>query len=172
MRVINIHKRKISQTKQKVSEIFITLATKDEKIWPYENWPAIKFKNGLKVGEKGGHGIVRYTIVSFTEGEQIKFRFTKPDGFFGTHEFQIKSISDNETEIKHEIRLNTSFKASLLWVFVIRWLHDALIEDAFDKVENQFSTKKKITAYSFWVKFLRQKYKKKSIKAHAIVETR
>lgn len=58
--------------------------------------------------------------------------------------------------------MNTSFKATLLWVFVIRWLHDALIEDAFDKVENYFTTNKKVTNYNFWVKRLREAYKRQS----------
>lgn len=170
MRVINIHKRKIGQPKENVLQLFKTLATTEDKVWPYEKWPAIRFKEGLKIGSKGGHGIVRYTIVSFKEGEHIKFEFTKPDGFFGTHELNIMKLLNNETEISHKIKMNTSFKATILWVLIIRWLHDALIEDAFDKVENQFSTKKKETEHSFWVKLLRNKYKRKSTKPKPIVE--
>ncbi len=43
----------------------------------------------------------------------------------------------------------------LTWPLVIRWLHDALIEDAFDKTENHFLSQKKVTSWSAWVKFLR-----------------
>ena len=56
-----------------------------------------------------------------------------------------------------------SFKVTFLWVFVIHWLHDALIEDAFDKVENYFIYDKKETKHNIWVKFLRNVYKRKSI---------
>ena len=162
MNVINIHKRTINQPKEKLSQLFKTLATANDLVWPYENWPAIRFKDGLKVGSKGGHGRVRYTIIEFEAGEFIKFQFTEPKGFIGTHELKIEEIGKNETEISHQIRMNTSLKATFLWFFIIRWLHDALIEDAFDKIENYFSTKKKTTRYNAWVKYLRAAYKRKS----------
>lgn len=162
MQVTNIHTRKINQPKEKVSQLFRTLTTKDDLVWPYENWPAIKFKDGLQVGSKGGHGRIRYTIIEFEAGEYIKFQFSKPDGFIGTHELKIETLNKSETEISHVIKVNTSFKATFLWVFVIRWLHDALIEDAFDKVENYYSEEKKAATYNFWVKLLREVYKRKS----------
>jgi len=163
MQVINIHKRKLQQPKAKVVELFKTIATKEDKIWPYQNWPAIRFKDTVKVGVKGGHGRIKYTIIQFTEGESIEFQFTKPDGFIGTHKLYLKELKRHQTEIVHEIKMNTStIKATFLWVTVIRWLHDALIEDAFDRVENHFSKEKKVTKYSLWVKLLRAVYKRKS----------
>lgn len=162
MKVINIHKRTIQEPKKKVSQLFKTLATKNDLVWPTENWPAIRFKEGLKIESRGGHGRIRYTIIEFIEGDYIKFQFSKPEGFNGIHEFKINSIDANSTEICHKIIANTSLKASFFWVFVIRWLHDALIEDAFDKVENHFLTRKKETPYNVWVKLLREIYKRKS----------
>lgn len=172
MRVTNIHKRKIDQPKEDVSKLFKTLATREDKIWPIEKWPAMYFKEGIKVGSKGGHGMIRYKVVSLKKGEHIKFEFTKPDGFYGTHELSIEGISDMTTEIIHEIKMNTSFKATFLWITMIKWLHDALIEDAFDKVENQFLAKNKVTKHNFWVRFLRQMYRRKSFKTKAILEKR
>ncbi|WP_179020156.1 hypothetical protein [Winogradskyella forsetii] len=163
MQVRNIHRRRINQPKAKVSELFRTLATSDDLIWPYENWPAIKFSEGLNVGSKGGHGSIRYTIIEFNEDQYIKFQFSKPQGFMGTHEFKIEALNENLTEIRHEINMQTSFKTSLLWIFVIRWLHDALIEDTFDKVENYFTEAKKKSTYNLWVKLLREIYKRKSL---------
>lgn len=164
MKVTNIHKRKLKQSKEKVSLLFATLATKKDQVWPIENWPAIRFNDGVKVGSRGGHGIVRYTIIAFKEGESIRFKFSKPDGFIGIHTLSLKAISEKETEIIHEIKMHTAtLKATVLWFFVIRWLHDALIEEAFDKVENHFIEVNKITKYNFWVVFLRNKYKNKSL---------
>ncbi len=160
MTVLNIHKRKIHKPKELVSQIFRTLATQNDLIWPGENWPAIRFRDGLKVGSKGGHGRIRYTIIDFQTGESIKFQFSKPDGFNGTHEFAISKINDSETAIEHIISAKLSLRATLLWVFVIRWLHDALIEDAFDKVENQFTEQKTHSEYNLWVKLLREVYKR------------
>nr|WP_321234245.1 hypothetical protein [uncultured Psychroserpens sp.] len=163
MRVINIHKRLIDQPLVEVSKLFQTLATSEDKIWPNANWPAIRFRGGLQEGSIGGHGRIRYTITEFKAGQHIKFQFAKPDGFKGTHELLIKSVSEYSTEISHNITMHTTtFKATLLWVFIIRWLHDALIEEAFDNLENQFSTQKKASKYSLWVTFLREIYKRKS----------
>nr|WP_321228079.1 hypothetical protein [uncultured Psychroserpens sp.] len=164
MQVTNNHKRIINQPREKVSQLFKTLATPQDQIWPHNNWPAMRFKDGLKIGSKGGHGRIRYTIIAFEAGNHIKFKFTKPAGFNGTHELTVKAISKVTSEISHNITMNTTFKASLLWIFVIRWFHDALMEDAFDNVENYFSEEKKKTNYNFWVKFLRGHYKRKSIK--------
>ncbi|MBN4057927.1 hypothetical protein JYT34_00620 [Olleya sp. AH-315-K02] len=155
MKVLNVHKRIIGQPKENVSKLLETLSTKDDKIWPNEKWPAIRFKNGLKIGSRGGHGIIRYTIVDYIEGEHIKFRFTKPKGFHGTHEFNIIEHNLNQVEINHIIKMKTSGVAIFTWPFAIRWLHDALIENAFDNIENSFSTTKVKTKWNFWVKFLR-----------------
>ncbi|MCF7560902.1 hypothetical protein L3X39_09670 [Sabulilitoribacter multivorans] len=163
MKVVNIHKRIINQPLVKVTELFKTLATSNDLVWPYENWPAIKFKNGLNVGSKGGHGRIRYTITEYEAGKYIKFKFTKPEGFNGTHTLKINSIHSDKTEISHDIQIRTSFKATFLWVFVIRWLHDALIEEAFDKVENYFLVEKKVTKYNVWVNYLRGVYKRKAV---------
>ncbi|WP_369992896.1 hypothetical protein [Winogradskyella sp.] len=165
MKAINVHTRKIEQPKEKVARLLRTLATENDLVWPYENWPAIRFKDGFNVGSKGGHGHIRYTVLDYKEGEYYKFQFTKPDGFVGTHELRINAIGNNSTEIRHIIGIKLSFRATLLWTFIIRWLHDALIEEAFDKVENYFSIDKKETAYSSWVKLLREFYKRKSLKS-------
>lgn len=155
MKVINVHRRIIDQSLDKVSELIKTLSTRDDKIWPYENWPAIRFDNGLKVGSKGGHGIIRYTIVEYDPDHFIKFQFTKPVGFNGTHQFEMKAISDTTTEVIHIIAVITTGSATIFWTLAIRWLHDALIEDAFDKLESQFYRVEEPSKHSLWVRFLR-----------------
>jgi len=164
MRVINIHKRFIKAPITKVSELVEQLATDADKIWPYEKWPAIRFKDGLKVGAKGGHGLIKYTITKYKPSEIIQFQFTEPKGFNGIHEFRISSINETETEIHHVIDVKLSFLGILQWFVFIRWLHDALIEDAFDKVENQFSTTHKQSKWNPWVKFWRRILSKKTKK--------
>ena len=155
MKITNVHKRIINQPIERVSELITKLATKDDVIWPYEKWPAIKFKEGLKVGSKGGHGLIRYTITKYDPSRSITFQFTKPNGFNGIHEFKLDELSYNQTEINHTIDVDTSFAATIQWFLFIRWLHDALIEDALDKVENHFSEIEKKTEWSIYVKFWR-----------------
>lgn len=159
MKVKNTHKRRIYQSKEKISVLLETLASANDAIWPNKKWPSIYFNNGLKIGSKGGHGSIKYTIVEYTEGEFIRFKFTKPKGFKGFHEFIIKEIQTEQVEICHTIKMNVSGSALFIWIFAIRFLHDALMEDAFDKVESQFSGIKKQTKYSIWVKIMRSFFK-------------
>ncbi len=155
MQVINIHKRIINQPKPKVVNLLKTLSTKHDKVWPKDNWPAMRFKNGLKVGAKGGHGIIRYSVEAIDIEEGVVFRFLKPEGFNGIHKFEIKAMDAKSTEVKHSIIMKTEGLATLKWVFVILWLHDALIENAFDTIENNFLETKKFTTWSFWVRIWR-----------------
>ncbi|WP_034044817.1 hypothetical protein [Wocania ichthyoenteri] len=161
MQVTNVHKRKINQSKVEVIKLLNTLSTKYDKIWPYEKWPAIRFKNGLKVGSEGGHGPIKYTVASIDYNGCIVFSFTNT-GFNGNHTLKVEELSNSEVEISHTIKMKTSGAVIFYWLFIVKWLHDALIEDAFDKLENQFSLEKKETKYNFWVKFLRMIKSKKS----------
>ncbi len=161
MNVINIHKRVINQPKEDVSKLLTTLATEDDKIWPNEKWPTIRFKDGLRVGSKGGHGIIRYRITKYNFEDSIYFKFTKPSGFNGHHNFKINQLEPHKTEVVHCIDMKTMGMSTFSWVFIIRWLHDALIEDALDNIENHFSVHRKNTKWSLWVRFWRYILKSK-----------
>lgn len=156
MKVVNIHKRTIHQPKRKLNALMETLSTPNDKIWPYEKWPQMKFNVGLKVGGIGGHGPIRYEIIEHIPGEIIQFKFIRPKYFNGIHKFELIPLSPNKTELKHTIDMTTSGTATIGWTFVIRWLHHALMEDLFDKIENQFNDNNKRTAWNLWVRFLRK----------------
>ena len=156
MKVLNIHTRVINQPKAVIDKLFKTLSTKEDKIWPKEKWPAMKFRDGLIQGARGGHGPIRYTIKQIIPSEKIEFEFTKPNGFNGIHKLELRSLDGTKTEVKHTIDADTNIGASIQWLIGIRWLHDALIEDAFDKIENQFSKEKKKTNWNLWVRILRK----------------
>ena len=156
MRVINIHKRIIHQPKEKISKIFDSLSTKNDKLWPGEDWPPMVFKKGLTEGAIGGHGPIRYSIQKYTPGRFIEFKFLQPDGFNGLHKFEITEIKKDKTELKHTINMVLSGKGILTWYIAIKWLHNALLEDCLDKVENFFLTNKKRTNWNLWVFFLRR----------------
>ena len=162
MKVVNLHKRIINQPKKEISKLIEKLASKEDKIWPHDKWSPMRFKDGLKVGSKGGHGIIRYTIVEFGVKHGIKFQFTSPKGFIGTHEFNIIELAANKTEVSHIIDMKTQGVATIQWIVFIRWLHDALIEDALDSIENHFSDEKKESTWSVWVKLWRWVFLKTS----------
>ena len=155
MQVLNIHKRIIIQPKDKIADLFETLATREDKVWPIPAWPRMKLDRGLEKGSKGGHGPVRYTVLDYTPREFIQFKFTSPKGFHGVHQFELSTLVPDQTELKHTIKMKTAGSGTLAWIFAIRWLHDALVEDALDKVENHFGGEKKKTKWNLWVKILR-----------------
>lgn len=156
MKVINIHKRIINHPKEKVSELLGTLSTKNDKIWPNEKWPAMIFSKGLVEGAKGGHGPIRYSIEKYKPKEFIQFKFSKPIGFNGIHKFEILELENGKTELRHTIAIDAIGKGLLTWLIAIRPLHNALLEDALDKVENRYLTGKRKTEWTIWVKILRK----------------
>ena len=99
MKVLNIHKRTINQPKDKVTELLKTLSTENDRIWPKEKWPEMKFKEGIQIGAKGGHGPIRYSTEKYNPNEIIQFRFSKPNGFNGIHKFEIKELDKEKTDL-------------------------------------------------------------------------
>ncbi len=155
MKVVNIHKRIINQPKREVSGLLETLSTKNDKIWPVAYWPRMKLDNGLKTKSKGGHGIIGYVVEDYIFNELIVFKFSKPKGFHGIHKFEIIEDTDSTTKVMHSIIMNTKGRATLQWYFVLQWLHNALIENAFDAIENNYTNAKVFTKWNLWVKFWR-----------------
>lgn len=155
MKVINVHSRVIRQPLKKVGWLLDTLSTKEDRLWPSEKWPRMKFKDGLIKGAKGGHGPIRYSISQYEESKFIEFTFSQPKGFSGKHFLNIESIDKNTTKIVHTIEMQTKGLGTLKWLFFVKQLHNALLEDALDKAENQFSNQNISSEYSIYVKFLR-----------------
>jgi len=156
LKVINIHKRILNAPKEEVSELLGTLSLKGDKIWPYEKWPAIRFKEGLIENTKGGHGPIRYKINKYVPDELIEFKFHTPKGFNGIHRFDIIALQFNKTEFRHTIEMNLSGIGILTWLIAISWLHNALFEDLMNKVENQFIKDTKKSKWGLWVILLRK----------------
>ena len=154
MNVLNIHSRNLNCSKSVLWEIVSTLATREDKIWPLEKWPPIRFKNGIKEGAEGGHGPIRYKVLQYEPGSKVVFEFQRPLGFKGLHYFELHELTAGQTEFRHTVSMQTTGTGTLIWLFAIRWLHDALLEDALDKVENQLMNTSKRTEWNFWVRFL------------------
>lgn len=155
LKVLNVHKRTLNQSSSKIAELLETLATENDMIIAKDKWPRMKLDNGLRVGSKGGHGPIRYSVQEYIVGKSIQFKFSVPKGFGGFHKFEIADLGNNKAEIQHTIDMRTSGIDTIKWLIAIRWLHDAYIEDAFDKLENHFSEEKKSSVWNLWVKFLR-----------------
>jgi hypothetical protein len=148
--------RVIQTSSDTLGSLLDTLSSPNDCVWPYEKWPKMKFNNGLIGGSSGGHGPIRYTIINYLKSQSISFRFDRPTSFHGTHTFSIKEQNGNSTLLIHEIQMKVSLGGLIIWYGGIKYLHDALLEDCFDKVENQFSQIPKSRAYGFYVQVLRK----------------
>ncbi|HRI01657.1 MAG TPA: hypothetical protein PK006_11435 [Saprospiraceae bacterium] len=169
MKVINIHKREIQQSMTELVKLFKTLATDNDMMLATDKWPPMKLDKGLQIGSKGGHGPIKYFVIDYQQDKSITFQFDLT-GFNGFHKFELKELETHKTELSHIINMKTTGFATLKWSFAIRWLHDAFIEDAFDKVENHFTEGKKSSKWNLWVRTLRKvmKPKRKSKRTHNI----
>jgi hypothetical protein len=154
--VTNIHTRDLHAPLSVAKAFIDNLASDQDILWPRENWPPMRLDRPLSVGAAGGHANIRYVVDSYEPGRYIRFRFTAPQGFIGTHCFSLDEINPDVVRIKHEIKMKLKGSARLWWPAAIRWLHDAVVEDAFDKAEAWLgSPPLHKRTWSNWVKFLR-----------------
>ena len=134
MRVSNRHSRSLGHSAEQVGACLDSLSGQADVLWPHDRWPRMAFDRPLGMDAKGGHGPIRYFVEEYRPGRRVTFRFTKPDGFHGTHGFQV-TPTESGCELHHAIEMTVSESALLTWPLVFRPLHDALLEDALDKVE-------------------------------------
>jgi hypothetical protein len=110
----------------------------------------------LGVGAKGGHGPVRYEVERYEPGRLVLFRFTGPEGFHGHHCFSVETDTPQSALLKHELTITPRGPAVITWPIFFSPLHDALIEESFDRAELQAGLIPKMPAQrSLWVRFLR-----------------
>ena len=163
--VANVHVRDLYASLSQVGTLLDSLSSKDDKLWPYDRWSPMKFDRPLGIGAAGGHGMVRYIVEEYRPGHFVSFRFTAPRGFIGTHAFDLREVSPGVVRIRHVIRMKLKGAARISWPLVIRWLHDALIEDAFDKTEAYISSQPvKQRTWSLWVRLLRHIFKRRRMR--------
>ena len=155
MKIFNLHKRIIQAHHEEIGDLMESLGSSNDQIWPINKWPRMKLSKGLEVGSEGGHGPIRYTVSKYEPGKSVEFTFTRPRGFIGVHRFEILKSDTFHTLIQHEIKMSTSWIAYLKWILAIKWLHDALIENAFDRIDSRFLNEEVFTKWNIWVRILR-----------------
>lgn len=155
--VTNIHERLIHAPLSQIGGMIDKLASREDVLWPRDRWPPMRLDRPLGVGAAGGHGFVRYSVEAYEQGRYIRFRFSAPRGFIGTHEFEIEETAPDVVRLRHVIKMRLEGVARLTWPLAIRWLHDALVEDALDRAE-AFAAKAQVKPreWSLWVKLLRR----------------
>jgi Protein of unknown function (DUF3995) len=136
MRIENIHTRELPVSAEELGKILDTLAGPDDKIWPIERWPndPIGFDRPLGVGASGGHGPIRYTVTAYEPGRRIAFEFEPGSGLRGGHGLEVEPVGHSAARLRHvlETEVDGIYRV-LRRVFL--GMHDALVEDLFDKAE-------------------------------------
>lgn len=131
--VVNVHARRLRAPAAALGALLDTLSSPDDALWPRHVWPAMRLDRPLGVGARGGHGPIRYRVEAYEPGRRVRFLFEAPRGFDGFHELCVRDLGDGRSELVHELRMHARAMARLTWPLCFRWLHDALIEDAFDR---------------------------------------
>jgi hypothetical protein len=159
MKIYNRHERKIQATATEVGVLLDTLSGPADQLWPVEDWPPMKFDALLQEGARGGHGPVRYCVTEYAPGRRVVFLFDADGltgGLDGRHFFEVVPRRDC-TLIRHVVDADCGLRMWAKWRVLIGPMHDALIEDAFDRVEQKLHggfTKR--FRWSPWVRFLRK----------------
>ena len=157
MRINNIHYRDYTLSTQTLATLLDSLSSPDDLLWPYEKWLPMVLDQGLQQKSKGGHGPIGYCVEEYQYGSHVIFNFTAPKEFVGIHRFDLISIQEGLTRLQHTISMEVNLKGLLSWFLVVKWLHDALLEDCLDKVYNQHHNDNVCrTPHTLWVKILRR----------------
>ncbi|MBK5096978.1 MAG: SRPBCC family protein [Gemmatimonadetes bacterium] len=134
-RTVVIHERYLPSRPDEAGALIDSLASPKDRLWPRDAWPSMRLDSGLRVGSAGGHGPIRYSVEAYDPARLVRFRFTAPRGFGGTHEFEVIPTGEHAT-LRHVIDMRVSGLARLSWPAIYAPLHDALIEDALDRAES------------------------------------
>jgi hypothetical protein len=155
--IVNLHSRKLAAEPAEVGRLIDSLASEDDRLWPGDRWPPMRFDRPLGVGARGGHGFVRYRVIERVPGERVTFRFDPRIGVSGTHGFEVVPAAGGGSILRHAMEATAHGSTRLTWPLAIRWLHDACLEDALDRAEASLGAPPARPArWSPWVRLCRR----------------
>ncbi|MER5729442.1 SRPBCC family protein [Streptomyces sp. NPDC002138] len=131
----NIQERTIDASATEVGALLDLLGGPRDRVWPAQDWPRLVLDAGLAVGSRGGHGRIGYAVTAYEPGRRVRFAFAPGLGMHGYHEFLITPDGPERCRITHTAEGRMEGRMRLMWPLVIRWLHEALLHDAFDNVQ-------------------------------------
>lgn len=135
--VHNAHRRLLSVSVEDAGDLLDSLASPDDRLWPFEYWPPMRLDRPLRHGARGGHGPIRYHVEAYTPGLRVRFHFDAPTGFDGYHEYVVDPAPDGQAILTHTLNMRTTGRARLSWPMLYRPLHDALLTDSLSKAAGE-----------------------------------
>jgi hypothetical protein len=130
MRITNVHQRVLPVGGAPAESLVDGLAGADDRLWPRDRWPPMRFDGGLREGSAGGHGPIGYRVVEHRPGRGVRFSFTAPPGLVGEHGYELED--GERTVLRHTLTARVEGRMRWQWPLLFEPLHDALIEDSLD----------------------------------------
>ncbi|HZG92519.1 MAG TPA: DUF2867 domain-containing protein [Pseudonocardia sp.] len=154
--VRNVHERRVPVPAAELAPLLDRLGGPEDRLWPSPQWEPMVLDGPVAVGAAGGHGPIRYRVTGYQPGRRVEFAFDPGLGVHGWHAFSIEPDGGSGSILRHVAEGRMGWPMVLLWPAVVRWLHDALIEDLFDRAELVAGTGPARPArWTPWVRLLR-----------------
>jgi hypothetical protein len=165
----NVQHRSIAASAEEVGALVDQTGTPDDHIWPAPPWSPIVLDAGLTPGSRGGHGPIRYTVSAYEPGRRVRFSFDPGLGLVGYHELLVTSQGAGNCQLTHTISGRLEGRMRLLWPLMIRWLHEALLQDLLDNAERAATGRLSgpPARWSVWVRLLRRVIGRSAVPAGA-----
>lgn len=152
----NVQRRRIDAPAASVGALIDRLAGPDDPLWPSHAWPPMRFDRPLQVGAVGGHGAIRYSVAEYEPGRRIRFHPDPTIGLHGYHEFRVEPAGDASVLV-HDLVGRASGGMVLAWPLAVRWLHEAVLQDALDNAERAATgIVRRPARWTPWVRLLRR----------------
>ncbi|WP_207782736.1 DUF2867 domain-containing protein [Phytoactinopolyspora limicola] len=153
----NVHDRTINAPAEEVGALLDQLGSDDDPLFPSPAWLPMRFDRPLQVGADGGHGDVRYWVSAYEPGRRAEFTFRPVTGIDGYHELSVEPLDADRCVIRHVLEGRPRGLMRVLTPLIVRWLHDALVEDLFDNAELAATGRLESAApWSPWVRLWRR----------------
>jgi hypothetical protein len=152
----NVHKRLVAAPISEVGSLLDRLGGPDDVVWPSPAWVPMVLDGPVAVGAAGGHGPIRYRVTAHEPGRRVEFTLDPRLGLHGRHTFTAEPVGPGATLLRHVAEARLSGAMRLAWPLAVRWIHDAVLEDLFDKAERAVGARPHRSArWTPWVRLLR-----------------
>lgn len=135
----NVHERVLRAPAVAVGALLETLGSPDDDMWRSRIEPPMVLADGLRPGSRGGHGSIRYRVQEHEPGRRVVFAFEPPTPLVGTHTFDVRSLPDGSSAVRHTLTGHATGWMRLLWPLLVRTLHDCVVEDVLDHLERRLT---------------------------------
>jgi hypothetical protein len=151
LKIVNVHQRLLQASPTRVAALIATLGSANDQLWPRTGWVPMVLDRPLGVGASGGHGPSRYHVEAYEPESFVRFRFKHLDGW---HAFAIREATPEHCLLEHRMQINAHGRTLLRWLFIIRALHDACLEDLLSQAQASLGETPRVVHWSFYARLM------------------